>query len=87
MNLEIEVPQPSPSRRNVMKTLSRTIIIKLVKKQRYNLKGIHSKRNILHRGTEIKMTADFLLETAKPGRWARNNAEALELKQDKKLSS
>lgn len=31
MNLEIEVVQPSPSRRNVMKTLSRNIIIKLVK--------------------------------------------------------
>lgn len=31
MNLEIEVVQPSPNRRNVMKTLSRNIIIKLVK--------------------------------------------------------
>ena len=36
------------------------------------MKGIHSKINILHRGTEIKMTADFLFETTGPGRQARN---------------
>lgn len=71
INWQIQEAQSALSKRVMMQTIPRNIIIKLLKSRDKILKGIQSKRNILHT-SGVKMTANFLFETTKARRHTRN---------------